>query len=289
MCTLQCNATEIDRSVKPLTVAMAQIVSTFIFMVLQWLTPETNMEQVSSIECVIKKIDPPKNLFVCFKAVTFSFYCNIVHGLVTPTHMIWTSTEYAEACRSFLVNICSTCFSMMKQANENEAALSKREKALAQARLATEWRNQQPCRAKNSMLVPAARPLQPRNVDSILSSLTTRSGQRREDHENTVEGQSISIVSRTTTTDQLLRKSLESVSTVIKVTPIAGNASRESEVMLKCSNLNLIAKVDDPVDRIGSFQRPKLTFHYISWYLAQSKAARNVVMDDHESSSDEKC
>ena len=213
----------------------------------------------------------------------------MVHGLVTPTHMIWTSTEYTEACQSFLVNISSMCFSITKQANGNEAALSKREKALAQARLATEWRNQQSCRAKNSMLVPAARPLQPRNVDSILSSLTTRSGQRREDHENTVEGQSISIVSRTTTTDQLLRKSFESVSTVIKVTPIAGNASRESEVMLKCSNLNLIAKVDDPVDRIGSFQRPKLTFHYISWYLAQSKAARNEVMDDHESSSDGKC
>ena len=177
---------------------------------------------------------------------------------------------------------------MMKQANENEAALSKREKALAQARLATEWRNQQPCRAKNSMLVPAARPLQQRNVDSILSSLTTRSGQRRDDPEIIVEGQSIPIVSRTTT-DQLLRQSFESVSNVIKVTPIPGNASRESEVMLKCTNLNLIAKVDDPVDRIGSFQRPKLTFHYISWYLAQSKAARNEVMDDHKSSSDEKC
>ena len=139
-------------------------------------------------------------------------------------------------------------------------------------------------------------------MDNILSSLTIRSGgQRTRDHESTAEGQSISIASKTMTTDQLLRQSFESVpSSVIKVTPIvgsenherekvSGNASRESEVMLKCSNLNLIAKVDDPVDRIGSFQRPKLTFHYISWYLAQSQKARNEVIDDPRSSSNEKC
>ena len=137
----------------------------------------------------------------------------------------------------------------------NDVAVSARDKALVQARLATQWRKQQSCDVQHwrqSTLPMEGLAWGPKTLDQVLSNLTARSQMNQ-------QNPSISRAGR---------------AKVIQVTSAANfqtraindkEQERKSEVLLRCTGLNLMNRVDDPVNLIGSFQRPKLTFRHGSF------------------------
>ena len=252
-----------DRSFKPLVVALALLVCTFIFILLLPPVTElylggpnkyTNMDQVSLKLNVKSKTQRITNSFV--QAVAFSFFVNILHGTVSPVIMMMTSTECMQACKFILARLLSICSIRRDLLVGNDMAVSARDKALVQARLATQWRKQQSCAVQNRR--PATLPMEglawgPKTFDQVLSNLTARS-QQMDQQNPSISGAGRAKVVQVASAANLQTRAINN-----------REQERKSEVLLRCTGLNLMNRVDDPVNLIGSFQRPKLTFRHGSF------------------------
>ena len=139
----------------------------------------------------------------------------------------------------------------------NDVALSARDKALVQARLATQWRKQQSCAVQHWR--PATLPMEglawaPKTFDQVLSNLTARSQQMDQQNPSILRTGRAKVIQVTSAANFQTRAINDKE-----------RLERKSEVLLRCTGLNLMNRVDDPVNLIGSFQRPKLTFHHGSF------------------------
>ena len=168
----------------------------------------------------------------------------VIHGLVSPTVMILMSKDCCRACKSFVVHLLSGLFRWKTTRACHELTLSKRSRALLQAKLATEWRrNQQPC---NHYIMD--RPMYHLSSTQPLPNLIAQS-----------RGEAYSLTDLPNT---IMRprppQPTESIRNVIHVRPQndAQNieTSRRSEVILRCQQIRPMDAVPDPVSKIDSFK-----------------------------------
>ena len=178
----------------------------------------------------------------------------MIHGLVTPTLMIWTSTECRQACKSLMAEILPF-FNI--PVSSDSVMLSKRDRALRQARLATEWRRQQVTSTHIRGVAGRTAPMnQSQTATHIISSMKLRqSGQSHE--QGRIYPRANDTVRNCDIEDETVSSSC---SRVILVAPVpSSNVSNQerqnrTEIMLKCTALNLIKNIDDPVKKIDCFK-----------------------------------
>ena len=157
-----------------------------------------------------------------------------IHGLVSPTLMIWMSNDCRHACKTFMANLLSQMFK--RHRNEcNELILSSRSRALLQARLATEWRNQQTC-SQGQKLAQG----NPPHLSASVQALPTLINQLH-----------------TQLPSMLPRANLIHVRPLAEAQHTPGNVGNldRSEVILRCSQLRPMRNIPDPVLRINSFSQ----------------------------------
>ena len=153
-----------------------------------------------------------------------------IHGLVSPTLMIWMSNDCRHACRTFMANLLSQMFK--RHRNEcNELILSSRSRALLQARLATEWRNQQTC--SQGQKLAQNNPPSVQALPTLINQLHTQ------------------------LPSMLPRADLIHVRPLAEAQHTPGNVGNldRSEVILRCSQLRPMRNIPDPVLRINSFSQ----------------------------------
>ena len=153
-----------------------------------------------------------------------------VHGLVSPTLMIWMSNDCRHACRTFMANLLSQMFKRHRD-DCNELILSSRSRALLQARLATEWRNQQTC--SQGQKLAQGNPPSVQALPTLINQLHTQ------------------------LPSMLPRANLIHVRPLAEAQHTPGNVGNldRSEVILRCSQLRLMRNIPDPVLRINSFSQ----------------------------------
>ena len=145
--------------------------------------------------------------------------------------MVWSSTEI---CKAFQI-IASGVFATLTAANKGKAVeeMSERGKALTRAKEATEWRRLQ--QTQQSFCVTGSQPHSTSLM--IINDILENYGSGRRVEE-------------------------ESGNNPIPVTPMANvlqvrpprRTGYESEVLLRCGDLQLMNRIDDPVDSIKSFR-----------------------------------
>ena len=189
-----------------------------------------------------------------FQAVTYSVGGVTIHGLVTPTLMIWTSTECRQACKSLMADILPF-FNI--PVSHDSVMLSKRDRALRQARLATEWRRQQTTSTHTSRVVGGTAPMnQSQTATHILSNMRLRQSCQPQEQGRICPGANDPVRS-CDTGDETLSSSCAKVILVAPVSssnPKNNETQNRSEIMLKCTALNLIKNIDDPVKKIDCFK-----------------------------------
>ena len=145
--------------------------------------------------------------------------------------MVWSSTEI---CKAFQI-IASGLFATLTAADKGTAVeeMSERGKALTRAKEATEWRRLQ--QTQQTFCVTGS---QPNNTSlMIINDILENYGSGRRVEE-------------------------ESGNNPVPVTPMANvlqvrpprRTGYESEVLLRCGDLQLMNRIDDPVDSIKSFR-----------------------------------
>ena len=145
--------------------------------------------------------------------------------------MVWSSTEI---CKAFQI-IASGVFATLTAADKSTAVeeMSERGKALTRAKEATEWRRLQ--QTQQTFCVTGS---QPNNTSlMIIHDILDNYGSGRNVEE-------------------------ESGNNPVPVTPMANvlqvrpprRTGYESEVLLRCGDLRLMNRIDDPVDSIKSFR-----------------------------------
>ena len=180
-----------------------------------------------------------------FQALKFSFTGVISNGFLSPTIMIWMSTECRQALKIMLADL-HPCFGINKNAVVEKDAISKRDRALRVAREAAEWRRNQPC---NSRKVSASgvTKIDVQTVETIVSGLKTRQQGNLEQQssmpENSLNNQP--VTPRNVPVTPIPRSQMQ---------VLALKNDNSSEVLLRCSKLKLMHDLDDPVNYITSFK-----------------------------------
>ena len=180
-----------------------------------------------------------------FQALKFSFTGVISNGFLSPTIMIWMSTECRQALKIMLADL-HPCFGINKNAVVEKDAISKRDRALRVAREAAEWRRNQPC---NSRKVSASgvTKIDVQTVETIVSGLKTRQQGNLEQQssmpENSLNNQP--VTPRNVPVTPIPRSQMQ---------VLALKNDNSSEVLLRCSKLKLMHNLDDPVNYITSFK-----------------------------------
>ena len=157
-------------------------------------------------------------------------FAGLFHDAIITTIMLWTSTECWQASKRVIVTILP-CLRRFQSWNAMDN-VTKRERDLALAQEALQWRRQQVSHVNN---VPLA-----------VSRNTIFSLQTRQLQSHTTGANRRSPV---------VHQSQEAIlpATVVHVKPAAEN-NRKSEVLLKCASLKLMDNLNDPVRKISSFR-----------------------------------
>ena len=183
-----------------------------------------------------------------FQALKFSFTGVISNGFLSPTIMIWMSTECRQALKIMLADL-HPCFGINKNGMDKKDAISKRDRALRVAREAAEWRRNQPCNFRK-VSASGATKIYVQTVETIVSGLRTRQQGNLEQQrahsmpENSWNGQPVTPRNVPVTT-------IPSQMQVLAVKTVHDNSS---EVLLRCAKLKLMHNLDDPVNYIASFK-----------------------------------
>ena len=213
------------------------------------------------------------------QALTISFTFVLVHGL-SATIMICTSTECRKGCKS-LLNSWIFLFRTGRVLNESPKSNSKKDKALWQAKRATEWRRKQTCDVmkKVSPLIGTTNP------EMIMSNLRVR-------QELSAPTGLQGLEATTHPVDNSVKENVR-FAEIIHVKPFGTpqaefererqvHDSKTSELLLRCNQLKLMDNLDDPVHAITDFQRPgrkrwnKLKSIYISGLPRRSNRNGNA-------------
>ena len=181
-----------------------------------------------------------------FQALKFSFTGVISNGFLSPTIMIWMSTECQQALKIMLADL-HPCFGINKNAVVEKDAISKRDRALIVAREAAEWRRNQPC---NSRKVSASgmTKIDVQTVETIVYGLKTRRQGNLEQQSSMPEN---SLNNQPVTPRNVPVTPIPSQMQVLAVKTVHDN---NSEVLLRCAKLKLMHNLDDPVNYIASFK-----------------------------------
>ena len=153
----------------------------------------------------------------------------MVHGCISPSLLLWSSTEIRQAFRGYATNLVAV---IAMDKNKKGEEMSKRGRALARAKQATEWRRQQ---SAHPISVYASDRPQASSIRIIQEILENHGRNGRVEEETS--------------------------GTHVPVTPLAvvqpvrsRRTEHESGVLLRCGNLHLMDKTNDPVDLIKSFK-----------------------------------
>ena len=153
----------------------------------------------------------------------------MIHGWISPSLLLWSSTEVRQAFRGFATNLVAV---LVMDKNKEGEEISKRGRALARAKQATEWRRQQ---SAHPFSVSASDRPQASSIRLIQEILENHGRNGRVEEETS--------------------------GTHVPVTPLAvvqpvrsRRTEHESGVLLRCGNLHLMDKTNDPVDLIKSFK-----------------------------------
>ena len=148
--------------------------------------------------------------------------------------MVWSSTEI---CKAFQ-RIASGVFAILTAAEKGTTVeeMSERGKALTRAKEATEWRRLQQTQQNFCLTGSQPHSTSLMIIHDILENFGSGRHVREEDN--------------------------RSGNNFVPVTPIANvlqvrpqrRTGHESEVLLRCGDLQLMDKIDDPVDSIKSFR-----------------------------------
>ena len=132
-------------------------------------------------------------------------------------------------------------FETLTAANKGTAVeeMSERGKALTRAKEATEWRRLQ--QTQQSFCVTGNQP-HSTSLMIIHDILENYGSSRRFEEEDNRSGNNHVLVTP--------------MANVLQVRPLR-RTGHESEVLLRCGNLQLMEKIDDPVDSIKSFRTGK--------------------------------
>ena len=197
-----------------------------------------------------------------FQAVVFSFYIEFVYGTIAVL-VIWTSHEYSKACKSVLISVLN--------GNRNGRPIivvtqSRRDRALTQAKLATEWRKEQTCALQHNPVAKA----KPQTALHITSRLRIRQ-QLLECRNNGVSA-STSRANQNENESNCLQVPVSPMPRMIAVTaldkapsldpktatlPSSHQKEKQSEILRCCNSitkLKLMDRVDDPVNLMESFK-----------------------------------
>ena len=153
----------------------------------------------------------------------------MVHGCISPSLLLWSSTEIHQAFKELATNLVAV---LIMDKNKKGEEMSKRGRALARAKQATEWRRQQ---SAHPISVSASDRPQASSIRIIQEILENHGRNGRVEEETS--------------------------GTHVPVTPLPAvqpvrsrRSEHESGVLLRCGNLHLMAKTNDPVYLIKSFK-----------------------------------
>ena len=181
-----------------------------------------------------------------FQALKFSFTGVISNGFLSPTIMIWMSTECRQALKIMLADLYP-CFGINKNAVVEKEAISKRDRALRVAREAAEWRRNQPCNFRK-VSASGVTKIDVQTVETIVSGLKTRQQGNLEQQSSMPENL---MNCQPVTPRNIPVTPIPSQMQVLAVKTVHDNSS---EVLLRCSKLKLMHNLDDPVNYITSFK-----------------------------------
>lgn len=170
------------------------------------------------------------NFSLIFQALTHSIGNIMIHGWISPSLLLWSSTEIRKAFRGWATNLVAV---LTMDKNQKGEEISERGRALVRAKQATEWRRQQ---RAHPISVSASEQPQASSL-RIIQEILENHGRNG-------------------------RVEAETSGTHVPVTPLPiiqpvrsrRTAEHESGVLLRCGNLQLMAKTNDPVYLIKSFK-----------------------------------